>query len=319
MSLGFELIIPFIPWAVPLLADESITEIMLIPGPALYIEREGRIQPHDIEWSAEDHDRIRVAAKHIARRLGDEVSESKPILDSRLPDGNRISIIVPPASRGVAMTIRKFPQKRMSLHDLVAAGSLTDSQAGFLTEAVCVKKLNVLISGSTGSGKSTLANALLSEIDPSERLVICEETSELKLSQPHVLYLEAPVLADRVCTLRDLVRASLRHRPDRLVIGEVRSGEAWDLLQALNTGATGSVATIHGNSAKEALDRLAQCAMMAGVGVPYEVVRSTIASTIQVVVHIVRQGKGRAVREVMTCVTTGQTMAPPAPGEALEV
>lgn len=287
-------ILPFLKPIEDLLLDPSITEVMVNEGgQRVFIEREGILAP--IADRKLDPRNLRVAIKNIARACGDEISEAQPLLDARLEDGSRVAALFPPcAVGGPALTIRKFA-RRYTLDDLVAIGTVTPVQAVTLSDAVAAQQ-NLLISGGTGTGKTTLLNALAARIPEDDRIVVIEETAEIHLEKPNLLRLEArraqaalgqdaPLPA---VTITDLLRATLRHRPDRILVGEVRGAEAFDLLQALNTGHLGSLSTIHANSAEQALTRLAHCVLTANVGLPHASIREAIALAIGVVVHIGR-------------------------------
>jgi pilus assembly protein CpaF len=249
---------------------------------------------------------LTVAIKNIARACGDEISDVQPILDARLEDGSRVAAMFPPcAVAGAALTIRKFT-RRYSLDDLVRAGAMSATLARELTQGVAAQR-NILISGGTGTGKTTLLNALAAHIPASDRIVVIEETAEIHLDKPNLVRFEArraqaPLGQEQplpAITIADLVRATLRHRPDRIIVGEVRGGEAFDLLQALNTGHLGSLTTIHANSAEQALTRLAHCVLTANTGLPHRSIREAIALAIQLVVHVARIDGHRCVTQVM--------------------
>jgi pilus assembly protein CpaF len=287
-------ILPFLKPIEDLLLDASITEVMVNDGgKGVFVEREGLLEavPHRTLESRN----LTVAIKNIARACGDEISELQPILDARLEDGSRVAAMFPPcAVAGPALTIRKFT-RRYTLDELVALGMMTPAIGEHLVDAIDTHR-NVLISGGTGTGKTTLLNALASRIPDNERVVVIEETAEIHLTKPNLLRFEArraqvplghepPVPA---VTIADLLRATLRHRPDRIIVGEVRGAEAFDLLQALNTGHLGSLSTIHANSAEQALSRLAHCVLTANVGLPHHSTREAIALAIHLVVHLAR-------------------------------
>jgi len=298
-------ILPFLRPIQDLLADPAITEVMVNEGGRrVFVEREGVLEV--VADRSVDTRNLTVAIKNIARACGDDISEMQPVLDARLEDGSRVAAMFPPcAVAGPALTIRKFTQ-RHSLDQLVSTRTVTPCLASSLRRAVATQQ-NVLISGGTGTGKTTLLNALAAEIPESDRIVVIEETSEIHLSKPNLLRFEArraqiplgqelPVPA---VTIADLVRATLRHRPDRIIVGEVRGGEAFDLLQALNTGHLGSLTTIHGNSAAQALTRLAHCVLMADVGLPHGSIREAVGLAINLVVHIKREHGRRVVTEAV--------------------
>ena len=264
-------ILPFLRSIEDLLADPAITEVMVNEGGRrVFVERAGVLEA--VADRSVDIRNLTVAIKNIARACGNDISEMQPFLDARLEDGSRVAAMFPPcAVAGPALTIRKFTQ-RYSLDELITNGTVTQCLASGLRRAVATQQ-NILISGGTGTGKTTLLNALAAEIPDSDRVVVIEETSEIHLSKPNLLRFEArraeiPLgheLPLPAVTIADLLRATLRHRPDRIIVGEVRGGEAFDLLQALNTGHLGSLTTVHGNSASQALTRLAHCVLMADV------------------------------------------------------
>jgi pilus assembly protein CpaF len=297
-------ILPFIRPLEPLLADPDVTEVMVnAGGRRVFVERSGRLHPTDVVL---DERLLKIALKNIARTCGDEISESRPILEAKLEDGSRVAAMLPPcAVDGPILTIRKFG-KRYSVEDLIRAGTLTEAHAEQLAAAV-QKRKNILISGGSGTGKTTLLNALAAKIHDDERIIVIEETSEIAINKPNVLRLQAtesPASLNaesrpHTIQLGDLVRTALRHRPDRIIVGEVRGPEAWDLLQALNTGHAGSLSTIHANSAEHALVRFADCVMTARFGLPHDVVRQSISAATHVVVHLCRDQGHRRVAQPM--------------------
>jgi pilus assembly protein CpaF len=299
--MGFETILPFLRPIAPLLMDPTISEIMINPGSAVFIERGGRCEcVASIELS---ENQIRTAVVMIARHLGDDVSEDRPALDARLPDGSRVAAMFPPCSiGGTALTIRKFQRHLFTLAELVRVGTMPERVAAFLNGAV-QDRANILISGGTGSGKTTLLNALAKVIPPEERVIAIEDTAELQIIQPNCLRFETRREQAEVTgvTMRDLLRATLRHRPDRIIVGEVRGAEALDLLQALNTGHAGTLTTIHANSAALALNRLTTCVLMSDVALPFAAIRSQIADSVHLIVQIERrQGGDRRVTEILS-------------------
>ena len=249
VMLGFETILPFLRPIEHLIRDDSISEIMVNGSTHVFIERAGVLQEvPDITLSEKS---LMVAVKNIARRLGDDISEQKPILDSRLPDGSRVAAVIPPCSiHGVTLTIRKFNSRHYTVADLVKAGSLDDALAHQLKEYVELRR-NILISGGTGCGKTTMLNALGRFIPDEDRVLLIEDTSEIQLEKPNLVRFEARQTQTDLpaVTIRDLLKASLRHRPDRIILGEIRGGEAFDLLQLLNTGHSGTLSTVHASSA----------------------------------------------------------------------
>jgi pilus assembly protein CpaF len=298
-------ILPFLKPIEDLLQDPTVTEVMVNEGGGrVFVERDGVLEP--VADRTLEPRNLTVAIKNIARACGDEVSDMQPILDARLEDGSRVAAMFPPcAVAGPALTIRKFT-RRYSLDDLVAVGTLTADLAATLTTTIARQK-NVLISGGTGTGKTTLLNALAARIPDRDRIIVIEETAEIHLAKPNLLRFEARRAQASLgqeqplppVTITDLLRATLRHRPDRILVGEVRGGEAFDLLQALNTGHLGSLSTIHANSAEQALTRLAHCVLTANVGLPHQSIREAIALAIHLVVHIARVDDRRRVTEVM--------------------
>jgi pilus assembly protein CpaF len=272
-------------------------------GRRIFVERDGSVEA--VTDRTLEVRNLTVAIKNIARACGDEISDHQPILDARLEDGSRVAAMFPPCSvDGPTLTIRKFAH-RYSLEELVAVGTLTEALGKQLQEDVDARK-NILISGGTGTGKTTLLNALAAKIPASDRIVLIEETSEILIDKPNLVRFEArraqiPLGQETplpAVSIADLLRATLRHRPDRILVGEVRGPEAFDLLQALNTGHMGSLSTIHANSADQALTRLAHCVLTANVGLPHRSVREAIALAIHLVVHIARVETRRVVTEV---------------------
>ncbi len=270
----------------PLLEDPEVTEIMVNGASEVYIERHGRIERTDRRFLNDQH-LMRIIHK-IVTPLGRRVDESSPMVDARLPDGSRVNAIIPPlAVRGPALTVRKFSRKPYTPDDLVRFGTMSPEMREFL-HACVVGKLNVIISGGTGSGKTTTLNAVSSFIPHDERIVTIEDAAELQLQQPHVVPLESrpPNLEGRgEITIRQLVRNALRMRPDRIIVGEVRGGEALDMLQALNTGHQGSLSTAHANSPRDALSRLETMVLMAGTELPSRAIREQITAAIDVIMH----------------------------------
>jgi pilus assembly protein CpaF len=276
----------------PLLADESITEIM-VNGPGdVWVERDGRIEQADVRFTSETQ--LYQTIDRIVSQVNRRVDESSPMVDARLPTGERVNVIVPPLSLiGPVITIRRFP-RRFTLAQLVEMGTLDDPTRR-LVSAFVRARMNIVISGGTGAGKTTLLNAVSAAILERERIVTIEEAAELQLQQPHVIPLEARpanVEGKGEVTIRDLVRNSLRMRPDRIIVGEVRGVETLDMLQALNTGHEGSLVTVHANSADDALYRLETLATMSDLHVPHAALREYINSAIHVVIQIDRGADG---------------------------
>jgi pilus assembly protein CpaF len=296
---GFEMILPFLKPIEHLILDDSISEVMVNGPGRVFIEKQGFLQ--QVQGVSIGEKSLMVAVKNIARRLGDDISESKPILDSRLPDGSRVAAMIPPCSLdGVTLTIRKFNTRHFEMEDLIRAGTLDRALANRLEDCVLARK-NILISGGTGTGKTTLLAILGKFIPPEERILVIEDTAEIQLAQENLVRFEArreqnglPAVA-----IRDLLKAALRHRPDRIVLGEIRGGEAFDLLQLLNTGHSGTLSTIHANSAKQGLARFTSCVLQSGVDLPYRAIKTNIADSLNVVVQIERRPGRRYISEVL--------------------
>ena len=277
----------------PLLRDPTVTEVMINRPDQVYCERFGKLELTDIQFR--DYEHIRHVIDKIVTPLGRRVDESSPMVDARLPDGSRVNAIIPPLSlNGPVLTIRKFSVDPYTVEDLIGFGTLTQGMAAFL--AACVKiKLNIVVSGGSGAGKTTLLNVLSSFIPEGERVVTVEDAAELKLHQPHVVRLESrpPNIEGKgEIKIRDLVRNCLRMRPDRIVVGEVRGGEALDMLQAMNTGHEGSISTVHSNAPRDALARLETMVMMAGMDLPSRAIREQVASAVHLIVQIGRLTDG---------------------------
>jgi pilus assembly protein CpaF len=298
--MGFELILPFLRPIESLILDDHVSEIIVNgSGRRIFIERDGELS--EVTAARLTEKNLQVAVRNIARALGDEINEAQPLLDSRLPDGSRVAAIMPPCSiGGTTLTIRKFHSRQFTAEELVRIGSLAPDALQHLQHAIAERQ-NILISGGTGTGKTTLLNALAASISDQERIVIIEDTAEIQLDKPNLVRFEArreqPSLP--AVTIRDLVRATLRHRPDRILLGEVRGGEAFDLLQALNTGHSGTLSTIHANSAQQAIARLTSCVLQAGVELPYAAIRSNIADAVNLLLHIERRQGRRYVAELL--------------------
>ncbi len=285
----------------PLLRDVTVNDI-LINGPRMiYVERKGKLELTKLQFRNDAH--VLHVAQRIASSIGRRIDELSPMLDARLSDGSRVNVIIPPLSlRGPCISIRKFSKTMMDLSSFIKAGTVSPELARAL-EIIAHCRLNVLISGGTGSGKTTLLNAMSGFIDPGERIITIEDAAELQLRQPHVIQLETRppnIEGQGQVAQRDLVRNALRMRPDRIIVGEVRGPEAFDMMQAMNTGHNGSMSTIHSNSARDALGRVENMVLMAGVNLPTRAIRGQIASAIDVVVHTERMRDGvRRVTEVM--------------------
>jgi pilus assembly protein CpaF len=295
---GFETILPFLKPIEHLILDDGISEVMVNGPDSVFIERHGRLQ--SVPGISLGEKALMVAVKNIARRLGDDISEAKPILDSRLPDGSRVAAVIPPCSlRGVTLTIRKFTSRRFEMRDLIAAGTLEQSLANRLEDYVLSRK-NLLISGGTGCGKTTMLNILGRFIPEDERILLIEDTAEIDLPHANLVRFEARPAQNGLApvAIRDLLKASLRHRPDRIILGEIRSGEAFDLLQLLNTGHSGTLSTIHANSAKQGLSRFTSCVLQSGIELPYRAIKTNIGDSLNVVIQIERRPGRRFVSEV---------------------
>ena len=296
---GFETILPFLKPIEHLILDDSISEVMVNGPDHIFIEKAGFIEP--VQGIHLGEKSLMVAVKNIARRLGDDISESKPILDSRLPDGSRVAAVIPPCSvNGVTLTIRKFNARHFGVEDLVQAGTLERWLANQLEGYVLARK-NILIAGSTGSGKTSLLNVLGKFIPSDERVLLIEDTSEIHMGQDNLVRFEArqPQNGLPAVTIRDLLKASLRHRPDRIILGEIRGSEAFDLLQLLNTGHSGSLSTVHATSAKQGLSRFTSCVLQSGVDLPYRAIKTNVGDSVNVVVHLERRPGRRFVSEVV--------------------
>ena len=277
----------------PLLNDPDVTEVMVNGPKSVYIEKKGQLIKSNVAF--DDNNHVLQIIDRIILPLGRRVDSDSPTVDARLPDGSRVNAVVPPvALDGPSITIRKFSKEKLGVNTLIDFGSITEKMAEFLRACV-LAHLNIIISGGTGSGKTTLLNVLSSFIQEEERIVTIEDAAELQLQQDHVLRMEtkpANVDGRGAVTIRDLVRNSLRMRPDRIVVGEVRGGEALDMLQAMNTGHDGSLTTVHANSPRDALARLETLVLMAGMDIPLKVVRQQIASAVDLIVQQSRLSDG---------------------------
>jgi pilus assembly protein CpaF len=296
---GFETILPFLKPIEHLILDESISEVMVNGANQVFVEKAGFVE--SVPGVSIGERSLMVAVKNIARRLGDDISEAKPILDSRLPDGSRVAAVIPPCSlSGVTLTIRKFNARHFEIQDLIEGGTLDRNLANRLEDYILGRR-NVLIAGGTGSGKTTLLNALGKFIPPDERVLLIEDTAEIRLVQTNLVRFEARQAQNGVpaVSIRDLLKASLRHRPDRILLGEIRGGEAFDLLQLLNTGHAGTLSTIHASSAKQGLSRFTSCVLQSGVDLPYRAIKTNIADSLNVVIQIERRPGRRFISEVL--------------------
>ena len=296
---GFETILPFLKPIEHLILDDTISEVMVNGANHVFVEKDGFLQ--EVKGIVLGDKALMVAVKNIARRLGNDISEAKPILDSRLPDGSRVAAVIPPCSlQGVTLTIRKFNSRHFEMNDLIRCGTLNQPLANRLEDYVLHRK-NILISGGTASGKSTFASILVRFIPEDERILLIEDTAELYVRQPNLVRFEARQEQNGVqpVMVRDLLKAALRHRPDRILLGEIRAGEAFDLLQLLNTGHSGSLSTVHATSAKQALARFTSCVLQSGVDLPYRAIKTNVGDSVNVVVHLERRPGRRFVSEVV--------------------
>jgi pilus assembly protein CpaF len=306
--MGWEVIIPFLKPIEPFLLDPSVSDILVNGSSRVFVEREGQLE--EIAGITLTEKALQVAVRNIARVLGDDISPAQPLLDSRLPDGSRVAAVLAPcAVSGTVLAIRKFHGQRLSADELLRLGTLTPGMLSVLRKSV-ESGQNILISGGTGTGKTTLLNALAAFIHEDERVVVIEDTSEIQLALRNLVRLEArreqPGLA--AVTIRDLLKTTLRLRPDRIILGEVRDGAAFDLLQALNTGHSGTLATIHANSAAQAIARFTTCVLMSGIELPYKAIRINIAEALNLLVHIERRNGKRVITEVLNIVGYDPTL-----------
>lgn len=296
---GFETILPFLRPIEHLILDDSVSEVMVNGPDRVFVERNGFVQ--HVPGITIGERSLTVAVKNIARRLGDDISEAKPILDSRLPDGSRVAAVIPPCSlNGVTLTIRKFNSRHFEIEDLIRSGTLDRALANRLEDYI-LQRRNLLLSGGTSSGKTTLLAALGKFIPADERLLLIEDTAEIQLAHANLVRFEARRKQNGTpaVSIRDLLKAALRHRPDRILVGEVRGGEAFDLLQLLNTGHSGSISTIHASSAKQALARFTSCVLQSGVRLPHAAIKANIGDSLNVVVQIERRPGRRFISEVL--------------------
>lgn len=275
------------------LDDPTVTEVMVNRFDQIYVERQGRLQLTDAKFTSDEA--LRRVIERIVSNVGRRIDESSPLVDARLSDGSRVNAIIPPlAVNGPALTIRKFGRDPLTVHDLVTMGSLSPEMAELL-QACVQARLNIIVSGGTGTGKTTLLNVLSSFIPSTDRIVTIEDAVELQLQQDHVIRLESrpPNIEGKgEISIRDLVRNSLRMRPDRIVVGEVRGGESLDMLQAMNTGHDGSISTVHANTPRDAIARLETLVLMAGMDLPLRAIREQVASAVNLIVHITRLRDG---------------------------
>ncbi|MCX6054000.1 MAG: CpaF family protein [Chloroflexi bacterium] len=277
----------------PLLDDPDISEIMVNGKNDIFVEQKGKLTKSNVTFESDDQ--ILRIIDRIILPLGRRIDADSPTVDARLPDGSRVNAVIPPvAIDGPTITIRKFGKNRLSMDELIEYGSLTRNMASFIAACV-ISKLNIIVSGGTGSGKTTLLNAISSYIPDGSRIITIEDAAELKLQQSHVVRMESkPANTDgkNAVSIRDLVRNSLRMRPDRIVVGEVRGGECLDMLQAMNTGHDGSLTTLHANTPRDAISRMETMTLMAGMDLPLRVVREQIASAVDLIIQLSRLKDG---------------------------
>jgi pilus assembly protein CpaF len=283
----------FLAPVVPYLDDAEITEIMINSPDEIWVERKGRVERTDARFDSTDA--LMSAVNNISQFVKRRLSDETPHMDARLPDGSRIHVILPPCARkGICVCIRKFSKDALTVAKLIEFGSLNQKALDFLTACVQMKK-NIIVSGGTGSGKTSLLNAISSLIPNHERIIVIEDSAELQLQQEHILSLESK-LADRhgkgEVSIRDLLKSTLRLRPDRIIVGEIRGGEALDLLQAMNTGHGGSMGTIHANSPFDTLSRLETLTLFSGVELPLKAIRVQVASAINIIIQTSRYHDG---------------------------
>lgn len=288
----------------PLLADPAVSEIMVNGFESIYVERCGLVEPHGGAFLSEES--LRATIDRMVSKVNRRLDESSPYVDARLPDGSRVNAIIPPVClTGACLTVRKFRKEAFSLEELIHIGSVTADAAEYLREAVRERR-NIIVSGGTGSGKTTLLNALSQFIPVEERIVTIEDAAEIRLQKPHVVRLEARpanIEGSGAVTIRDLVRNSLRMRPDRIIVGECRGEEALDMLQAMNTGHDGSITTGHANTPRDMLRRLETMVLLSGLEIPIRAIREQISSAIDVVVHTGRIAGGKRAVTSITEIT----------------
>lgn len=275
------------------LEDDEVSEIMINGPQQIYIERKGKLELTDAKFVSEPA--LKAAASNVAKNVGRMLNEDHPRLDARLPDGSRVHAVIPPLARcGTTVAIRKFRKEKLTMDQLIEYGSISEAGAQLIDTIVKVHR-NIIVSGATSSGKTSVLNVLSSFIPDKERILVIEDASELQMQQVHVVSFETRRPDEKgkgEVSIRDLLHSSLRLRPDRLVIGEIRGGEALDLLQALNTGHAGSMSTIHANTPIDCLSRIETCSLLSGIDIPLSALRSQVASAIHVVVHTARLSDG---------------------------
>ncbi len=283
----------FLKPVLPFLLDDSVSEIMINGPDSIFIERAGFVTKTEARF--EDANALMAAVRNIAQFVGRPIDEERPFLDARLPDGSRIHAVIPPIARnGTTVAIRKFSKTKMQLKDLIEKKAITPEAARFLDVCLYLKK-NIIVSGGTGSGKTTILGILASRCMPDQRIVVLEDSAELKVNNQHVVFFEArpaDEFGKGLVTLRDLVKSSLRLRPDRVIVGEVRGGEALDLISSMNTGHSGSMGTVHSNNPRESLTRLETLCMMTEAEVPVQAIRAQVASAVNLVIQLSRIADG---------------------------
>jgi pilus assembly protein CpaF len=283
----------FLKPVLPFLLDDSVSEIMINGPDSIFIERAGFVTKTEARF--EDANALMAAVRNIAQFVGRPIDDERPFLDARLPDGSRIHAVIPPIARnGTTVAIRKFSKTKMQLKDLIEKKAITPEAARFLDVCLYLKK-NIIVSGGTGSGKTTILGILASRCMPDQRIVVLEDSAELKVNNQHVVFFEArpaDEFGKGLVTLRDLVKSSLRLRPDRVIVGEVRGGEALDLISSMNTGHSGSMGTVHSNNPRESLTRLETLCMMTEAEVPVQAIRAQVASAVNLVIQLSRIADG---------------------------
>jgi len=301
---SWKLILPFLRPVQDVLFDDTVSELMINGDGRVFVERAGLIAPLGVEMTQTN---LLMACKVLARALGDDVSEIQPILDARLVDGSRVAAVLNPVSLGgITLTIRKFAAKRYTLEDLIARESITPECAEVLVSTVQARR-NILIAGGTGTGKTTVLNILSTAIPDEDRVLIIEDTAEISIAKPNLVRFEAKrarrnsqgSVTYEGTSIRQLLKAALRHRPDRIIVGEIRDGAAYDLLQALNTGHGGSMSTVHADSARGALRRFEALVLESGVQMPHSAIKANIANALHCLVYIERRQSRRYVAEVI--------------------
>jgi pilus assembly protein CpaF len=295
---GWETILPFINPLEPYILDPDVSEIMVNGATQVFIEKNGQLCPVQVALTEKMLERALV---NIARSIGDDISTEKPLLDARLPDGSRIAAVLPPCSlNGITIAIRKFQSKVHTAEELVRIGTIRPEAMAALQAAV-EQRQNILVAGAAGTGKTTLLNAFASFIAEDQRIVVIEDTAEIQIERPNVVRLVARAQQPNFpeVSIRELLRRTLRLRPDRIIVGEIRGAEAFDLLQAMNTGHSGTLSTIHANSCVEALSRLAICVLQSDVNLPYPAINRSVGESLGIVVHLARQQSGKRIVDEM--------------------